>query len=102
MKTKNAVTEKTAQRTSDGEPIFCLSAYLSFNNYSASSLTARSCPNGLKYGPCPPARDFGSRASGLVFPPRSSKETEKIQTNLGPLNLMPSFLEKVDSSIFGY
>ena len=29
-----------------------------------------SCPNGrknLKYGPCPPARDFGSRVSGLVF-----------------------------------
>ena len=21
----------------------------------------------LKYGPCPPARDFGSRVSGLVF-----------------------------------
>ena len=26
----------------------------------------RCCPNDLKYCPCPPARDFGSRVSGLV------------------------------------
>ena len=25
------------------------------------------CSTDLKYGPCPPARDWGSRVSGLVF-----------------------------------
>ena len=38
--------------------------------YDFISLTSLLLPkwsDNLKYGPCPPARDFGSRVSGLVF-----------------------------------
>ena len=38
--------------------------------YDFISLTSLLLPKwsgDLKYGPCPPARDFGSRVSGLVF-----------------------------------
>ena len=38
--------------------------------YDFISLTSLLLPKwsgNLKYGPCPPARDFGSRVSGLVF-----------------------------------
>ena len=38
--------------------------------YYFISLTSLLLPKGsgdLKYGPCPPTRDFGSRVSGLVF-----------------------------------
>ena len=36
-------------------------------SYSVMSLLLRKWSSDLKYGPCPPARDFGSRVSSLVF-----------------------------------
>ena len=38
-----------------------------FNYFSLTSLLLPKWSGDLKYGPCPPARDFGSRVSGLVF-----------------------------------
>merc|ERR1712105_195421 len=34
---------------------------------SLTSLLLPSWSGDLKYGPCPPARDFGNRVSGIVF-----------------------------------
>ena len=42
---------------------FTFSAFFSF----LALLLLPKCSGDLKYGPCPPARDWGSRVSGLVF-----------------------------------
>ena len=40
--------------------------YFFYDFYFRTSLLLPKWSNDLKYGPCPPARDFGSRVSGLV------------------------------------
>ena len=40
---------------------------LSYDFYFWTSLHLPKWSSDLKYGPCPPARDLGSRVSGLVF-----------------------------------
>ena len=41
--------------------------YFFYDFYFWTSLLLPKWSSDLKYGPCPPARDFGSRVSGLVF-----------------------------------
>ena len=41
--------------------------YFFYDFISWTSLLLPMLSSDLKYGPCPPARDFGSRVSGLVF-----------------------------------
>ena len=41
--------------------------YFFYEFYFRTSLLLLKWSGDLKYGPCPPARDFGSRVSGLVF-----------------------------------
>ena len=41
--------------------------YFFYEFYFRTSLLLPKWSGDLKYGPCPPARDFGSRESGLVF-----------------------------------
>ena len=41
--------------------------YFFYEFYFWTSLLLPKWSGDLKYGPCPPARDFGSRVSGLVF-----------------------------------
>ena len=41
--------------------------YFFYDFISLTSLLLPKWSGDLKYGPCPPARDFGSRVSGLVF-----------------------------------
>ena len=49
-------------------PSICPShfTFLAFMGFLAIPLLPK-CSTDLKYGPCPPARDWGSRVSGLVF-----------------------------------
>ena len=37
------------------------------------------CSSDLKYGPCPPAHNFGSRVSGLVFLNGSQKKSSRFR-----------------------
>ena len=47
---------------------------LFYDFYFLTSLLLPKWSSDLKYGPCPPARDFGSRVSGLVlFAPDDQK-----------------------------
>ena len=41
--------------------------YFFYDFISLTSLLLPKWSNDLQYGPCPPARDFGNRVSGLVF-----------------------------------
>merc|ERR1712148_158008 len=50
-------------RRSVGPSHFTFSAFMGF---LAIPLLPK-CSTDLEYGPCPPARDWGSRVSGLVF-----------------------------------
>ena len=44
--------------------------YFFYDFISLTSLLLPKWSGDLKYGPCPPARDFGSRVSGLVYFPK--------------------------------
>ena len=41
--------------------------FLFYDLYSLTSLFRPKWSSDLKYGPCPPARDWGSRVFGLVY-----------------------------------
>ena len=41
--------------------------YFFYDFYFWTSLLPAKWPSDLKYGPCPPSRDFGSHVSGLVL-----------------------------------
>ena len=59
--------------------------YFFYDFISLTSLLLPKWSSDLKYGPCPPARDFGSRVSGLVFLLRSFyglSEIELMQINV--------------------
>ena len=45
--------------------------YFFYDFYFWTSLLLPKWSSDLKYGPCPPARDFGSRVSGLVLPAKN-------------------------------
>ena len=47
--------------------------YFFYDFISLTSLLLPKWSGDLKYGPCPPARDFGSRVSGLVTHSKSQK-----------------------------
>ena len=58
--------------------------------YDFTSLTPLLLPewsSDLKYGPCPPTRDFGSRVSGLVF-----LRSSFLHSLLSPFNLYSRLL----------
>ena len=55
--------------------------YFFYDFYFWTSLLLPKWSSDLKYGPCPPARDFGSRVSGLV-----SSELATLQEAIGPLH----------------
>ena len=62
-------------------------SHITFSAYmgSLAMLLQPKCSIDLKYGPCPPARDWGSRVSGLVWytkERRSNEEVWKIIENI--------------------
>ena len=56
-------------RARDSTPRFVRRSLLFYDFYFWTSLLMPNWSSDLKYGPCPPARDFGSRVSGLVYHP---------------------------------
>ena len=55
--------------------------YFFYDFYFWTLLLQPKWSNDLKYGPCPPARDFGSRVSDLVVPIRAANRRRKKVVN---------------------
>ena len=69
MRSKIAKAKKSVFSSVYSKPrLVCLSHFYFFNDfYSLILLLLPKGSSDLKYGPCPPARDFGSRVSSLVL-----------------------------------
>ena len=62
-----------------------------YDLYSLTSLLLPEWSSDLKYGPCPPTRDWGSRVSGLVFF-TSQKKIRSQKERMGVVTFTPSLL----------
>merc|ERR1712121_522024 len=62
--------------------------YFFYDYYFWTSLLLPKWSSDLKYGPCPPARDFGSRVSGLVFGQRPRRGRSPVE-HRGNLSVRP-------------
>ena len=72
----------------------------SFMFFSVTSLLLPKWSSDLKYGPCPPARDFGSRVSCLVSCDHATlKEALSVRLSVGP-SIRESKSGK--TSVFGF
>merc|ERR1712121_164927 len=72
--------------------------YFFYDYYFWTSLLLPKWSSDLKYGPCPPARDFGSRVSGLVFGQRPRRGRSPVE-HRGNLSVRPSVRTSVRASI---